>query len=217
VDTLRLRGPHARRFASVAARALPAALERAMAGVGDVRLDRVEVSLDLDPGDYDDQTLAILWADAIRARVLATAPGHRPPARPVSSAAAAPTRTPEPAEVLATVRNWLAARRLSAPPPVSVVPAAVLALGDPAVARAVRAMSGPGEWARLLAALDNALRATETVAPEAVEKPLAPAAEPDVTEPAAAAPAATARPAASTCRRRGSGWRCWTRSRCWPS
>jgi hypothetical protein len=195
VDTLRLRGPHARRLAAVAARALPAALERAMAGVGDVRLDRVEVSLDLDPADYDDETLAILWADAIRARVLATTPSPRPPTRLAPSVtAAAPVRTPAPAEVLAEVRDWLAA---AGRPPLrrpSILPAAVVALGDPVVARAVRAVAGPGEWARLLAALDNALRTTETVAPEGEDPPLT--VESEVTEPAAPAPVAPSGPVA---------------------
>ncbi len=180
VDTVRLRGPHARRLATVAARALPAALERAMAAVGDVRLDRIEVCLDLDPADYDDETLAILWADAIRAQVHAAAPSIRPPDRPPSLPAGPETGRPlEPGEVLAAVRDWVAT---VADPPVPhqkpVVPSAVLALGDPEVARAVRAVAGADEWARLLAAVENALRGTDIRVPRPEERAVSPTVAP---------------------------------------
>ena len=173
VDTLRLRGPHARRLTAVAARALPAALDRAMTSVGDARVDRIEVHLDLDPADYDDQTLAVLWADAIRARVLATTPAaRRPPAPPGSSpTGTTPRKEPPPAEVLATVRHWAAAiGRSPAPAPFPVLPAAVLALGDPVVARAVRTAAGPGEWALLLTVLGTALRTPDASTPPTDEK-----------------------------------------------
>jgi contractile injection system tape measure protein len=202
VDTLRLRGPHARRLAAVAARALPAALERAMAGVGDVRVERVEVRLDLDPADYDDQTLAVLWADAIRARVLAATPHPRPPARTAPSPPApAPARTATPGEVLAVVRVWVAATsRSSVTPSTTVLPSAALALGDPAVARAVRGAAGPVEWARLLAALGTALRTPGRTTP-ATDRQGSPTVTPEVSEPdpvAPVAPAARPRPVDGT-------------------
>ncbi len=80
VDRLRIRGPGARRLAAVAARELPAALERALGDLDDVRLDTITVRLDLDPDEYDDTTLAVLWADAIRVQVLAA--GGRTARRP---------------------------------------------------------------------------------------------------------------------------------------
>ncbi|WP_344254195.1 hypothetical protein, partial [Actinoplanes campanulatus] len=88
VGTLRIRGPHAGRLARVAARMLPAALDRALADVDDVVVDRVEVRLAVDVDGCDDETLAVLWADAIRARVLAGGDGRtRRPVTPVTPVA----------------------------------------------------------------------------------------------------------------------------------
>ncbi|MGK5169206.1 contractile injection system tape measure protein [Geodermatophilus sp. CPCC 205761] len=84
VDRLRIRGTDARRLATVAARALPHALERALADLADVDLDRLTVRL-TDPADHDDATLAVLWADGIRQAALAA--GARPRARGVGVAA----------------------------------------------------------------------------------------------------------------------------------
>lgn len=151
VDTLRLRGPHARRLTAVAVGALPAALERALADVGDVDLERVSVRLDLDVDEYDDATLAVLWADAIRAGVLAAGAGaRRVTARPRWRAAPSWRRTWGTAEVLAAARAWRAG---DAPG----LPAALLALGEPATARAVAAAAGPDEWSALMTVLARVL------------------------------------------------------------
>lgn len=151
VDTLRLRGPHARRLTAVAVGALPAALERALADVGDVDLERVDVRLDLDVDEYDDATLAVLWADAIRAVVLAAAAGTRrattPSPTPVVRAS---RRTWGTAEVLTAARSWLSSGARELPP-------ALLALGDPGTARAVAAAAGPDEWSRLVTLLGRVL------------------------------------------------------------
>jgi hypothetical protein len=165
IDALRIRGPGARRLAAVAARALPAALERALADVADVTVDTVEVTLALDPDSYDDETLAILWADAIRARVLAAGQNAGPSARRDPSAAADPGRSPVTgaAEVLAAARAWLTARDGAADPP---LPRALLALGDGPTARTVAGAAGPDEWSRLVVALGAALPyAAETWTP----------------------------------------------------
>jgi len=68
IGTLRLRGPHASRLARVAATTLPAALDEALAGYPDGRVDVVSVPFPVDAG-LDDGTLAALWAEAIRAAV----------------------------------------------------------------------------------------------------------------------------------------------------
>jgi hypothetical protein len=58
------------RLERVAHRYLPAALEGAVADAPDAGLGIVPVPLDFDPADYDDVTLALLWADRIRRVVL---------------------------------------------------------------------------------------------------------------------------------------------------
>lgn len=68
IGTLRLRGPHASRLARVAATTLPAALDAALDGYPDGRVDVVSVPFPVDAG-LDDSTLAALWAEAIRAAV----------------------------------------------------------------------------------------------------------------------------------------------------
>jgi hypothetical protein len=154
VNTLRIRGPHARRLAAVAARALPAALDRALADVPDAKVPSIHVLLDLDVAQYDDATLATLWADAIRAEVLAAEPARRSATEPPT-----PPPIPRPAEpagpdaVLVEARRWLAAPNHSE----SAVPAALLRLGDPETARAVAAALDPHEWSRLLGSLSSAL------------------------------------------------------------
>jgi hypothetical protein len=56
------------RLERVAAGPLAAALDRALGDVeGDVRIESLRVDLDLDPADYDDETLAYLWASRIAA------------------------------------------------------------------------------------------------------------------------------------------------------
>jgi hypothetical protein len=173
VDTLRLRGPQARRLTAVAAGQLPAALERALADLGDLTLDRVSVTLDLDLDDYDDATLAMLWADAIRAGVLAARPGSPPTTARLAAAGPLAPRLRGTAEVLAAARTW---RTVGSPG----LPLALLALGEPAVARAVAAAAGPEEWARLVVALAERLG----LVPGAGQGP----AEPSARGPSAPAP-----------------------------
>jgi hypothetical protein len=159
VDTLRLRGPGARRLGRVAATALPAALERALADVSDVQIDSVAVKLDLDPEDYDDETLAVLWADAIRSRVLEHAPrrSRRPGPGPSSAPGRASSATVRRADVVSAARAWLAAERGANG--ASPVPALLLKLGEPAVAARVRAGLRADEWSDLV------LRLASTVVP----------------------------------------------------
>ncbi|MBO3741804.1 contractile injection system tape measure protein [Actinoplanes flavus] len=162
VGILRIRGPHAGRLARVAARMLPAALDRALADVGDVVLDRVEVRLTADVDGCDDETLAVLWADAIRARVLAACGGRirRPvtPATPVTGDAPLPG-TGAPA-VLAAARVWLAtaaAGGAGGHREPAALPRVLLTLADAASARAVAALADPPEWAKLMTGLGRAL------------------------------------------------------------
>ncbi|MPY55728.1 contractile injection system tape measure protein [Streptomyces spongiae] len=154
VDTVRLRGPHARRLTGVAARALPAALERALADVGDVRVDEIVVRLDLDVTAYDDETLAVLWADSIRAQLLAVrresvsvGPGG-PVGDPVGG------RVPGPRDVLAVVHALGATEAGPGMP----LPRAVLELADSDTARAVADEIGADAWVSLLRTLCHALR-----------------------------------------------------------
>jgi hypothetical protein len=155
VDTLRLRGPGAQRLAHVAATTLPAALFRALADVADVHLERVTVTLHLVVDDYDDETLAVLWADAIRARVVADA-GVRPARSAASAVATEPTAVvaaTTAVDVVAAARAWSLASRAE---PV-VLPAALLALADPQVAAAVREQVAESEWLEILADVTRAL------------------------------------------------------------
>ncbi|MEX5301247.1 contractile injection system tape measure protein [Kocuria sabuli] len=128
----------------MAATVLPRALERALADVGDVTVDRVVVELDV--ADHDDETLAVLWADAIRAGVLTAAPaassgpGSQDPPRRSTTASARSHP-----DSVAAVRAWLApdatARRR--------LPAALLTLGDLRTAAAVRDRLPAAEWAQV--------------------------------------------------------------------
>jgi hypothetical protein len=58
-----------RRLESIARRELPRALAARAHAWPDAELDRVPVRLDFDPADYDDVTLAVLWADRIAVAV----------------------------------------------------------------------------------------------------------------------------------------------------
>ncbi len=159
VETLRLRGPNAARLTRVAATALPAALERAFVDVPDARLNSLSVRLELDLSEYDDTTLATLWADAIRVELLRHLPAD---ARPASRLADRPGVSPGvgsrgfPLEsVVAAARNWLAQGAPRGP-----VPAAALALAQVAVEDTTSANAGTGgDIARLVLALDEAVTA----------------------------------------------------------
>lgn len=162
VGTVRLRGPHARRLARVAATTLPTALDRSLADLADRHVGTLVVPLDLDVSAHDDETIAVLWADAIRTRLLAVAPSAadgvagRPTPPVVPATAARPTAI----EVLAAAQAWS-----SAPGPgAHTLPAALLALADPATARQLAGELGDATWSRLLARL-AALLAVPAVAP----------------------------------------------------
>ncbi|MDT9694957.1 contractile injection system tape measure protein [Streptomyces sp. P17] len=185
VDTVRLRGPHARRLAGVAARALPAALERALADIGDVQVDDLVVRLDVDVTAHDDETLAVLWADAIRVQLTAVR-RESAPVVPRPSAGEPPGRRgPGPRDVLAVVHA------LCAPDaePRTPLPRAVLELADSGTTRAVAEELGADAWASLLRGLSHALRlpvperatATGPAAPAPGPQPL-PAPSPAVSE-----------------------------------
>src|SRR6478609_11827054 len=107
---LRLRGPGAPRLARVAATTLPAALDRALADVGDVRLEHVAVTLDLSVDDYDDETLAVLWAEAIRTQLLADGGGRRDVVARDGDAdtSRGPGSWPSPVDVATAARLWRA-------------------------------------------------------------------------------------------------------------
>lgn len=79
-----------RRLESVARLHLPVALERAVPWMDAQALGSLRVVLDFDPSRYDDVTVALLWADRIRQRVIAATAGHGRPA----AAAEAPTTAP---------------------------------------------------------------------------------------------------------------------------
>jgi hypothetical protein len=143
-----------RRLEAVARGELPAALERTGLAPDDTDLDRVTVRLELDPDDYDDVTLATLWATWIRDAVEAA----------VGSAGAAPGNTTAQVEaadvhlandpsadsddlattVRALVRAGLAGRGEG------LVRLAQLVVGDPEkVVRFVLEAAGPGRLAQL--------------------------------------------------------------------
>jgi hypothetical protein len=172
VDRLRIRGPGARRLAEVATRVLPGALERALSDLDDVHLDTLTVRLDLDPSDYDDQTLAALWADAIRTQVLAaggrTTPGAgtRPPSMepdPAQESYPAPASDPwSLADVAEAATAWMA----RSPQEDDVLPRALLLLARAEVATAVAAHLDEPEWRLLVARLRTALQGQERVPPD---------------------------------------------------
>lgn len=155
VDVLRLRGPGAHRLARVAATTLPAALDRALAGVSDVRLEHVSVTLDLSVDDYDDETLAVLWAEAIRTQVLADGGGRGDVVAPGGDAAGSrrsPSRT-SPVDVAVAAQLWTA---MAGPRP-ATLPSAVLSLADPQLAATARARLTDSEWNALVDTIERAL------------------------------------------------------------
>lgn len=156
VDRVRIRGTGARRLAAVAARALPDALEDALADLADGAIGPLDVRLDLDPADHDDATLAALWADRIRSAALAAGARVRPVAPPGVTPADAtgsplrddPGATPDGrragAPHVGTTEGLVTALStwLEAGGPADAVPLAVAALADRSVARAVAARLG---------------------------------------------------------------------------
>jgi hypothetical protein len=128
IESLRLRGPGAARLSRVAATTLPAALDRALAGVAPVHIESLSVLLDLDPNDYDDVTLGALWADAIRAEVLRQVPLRESeeagPDVAAASVRASARGSLTMADAVAAARAWLAEVGNT------VVPVDALALAD---------------------------------------------------------------------------------------
>lgn len=176
VDRMRIRGADGRRLATVAARSLPAALEAALADLADTHLETLSVRLDLDPRDYDDATLAVLWADRIRTAALAAGARTRatPPAgrldgtgpdvgagpgdvapgvttRPPPSASAGGSTRADVDTLVATVLAWLDAGGTD-----HAVPVVLAALAEPVPAAAVAARLGPERTAVLVRALTDA-------------------------------------------------------------
>lgn len=167
VDRLRIRGggPHGRRLAGIAARLLPAALEQACADLPDAALGRLTVTLDLDPADHDDQTLATLWASRIRAAAIDA--GARPVPRGMGGATApagaagrgsdadagASGDRGAPAHLRALLRRWLATGEVPAD-----ARGWLRVLASPVAAAGAVAGLRPAEVAALLALLATAGR-----------------------------------------------------------
>lgn len=202
VDRLSIRGPAGRRLAGIAARALPAALDEALGDLEDGELGRLHVRIDLDVAGYDERTLAVLWADAVRrsaleagARIAVRPHARREPGEPGQRAAPTGSGTPEPPgpsrsaghsgtttardvrveDVVRAALAWLSA---GAPP--SAVPVAALQVADPDVAREALERLGPTASRSLVARL-GALRHHGAPAPAVASPALAsPAAGIDV-------------------------------------
>ncbi|QDG66680.1 hypothetical protein NIBR502772_11110 [Pseudarthrobacter sp. NIBRBAC000502772] len=110
------------------------------------------MTLDLDVDDYDDETLAVLWAAAIRTNVLAARAGNRP-GRDIPGPAAAAAALSGPADLVAVTRDWL--RRDG--DGVHVLPPVLLALVDPETAATAKARMPAAQWAALVTALARVL------------------------------------------------------------
>ncbi len=133
IRSLRVRGGEPLAFARAAARALPSALDRSLADIADVELDSLRVQLNVDPADVDEATLAMLWAQAIRAALLDAGAhvrragpdslGDGQAGGPAASPLAAPPAATVLADALAGARAWLAT-----PKPRPPVPATALRL-----------------------------------------------------------------------------------------
>jgi hypothetical protein len=172
VDRLRIRGSGTRRLATVATRALPGALERALADLADVDLGALTVRL-VDPADHDDATVAVLWADGIRQAALAAgarvrvaegagrdeavAGAREQTAGPGAGQGLAPGVPDD--EVVAAVAAWLAA---GAP---DLLPSVFTALSDPGTAAAVLGRLGADRaaFAVALTAAAEVMRAAARV------------------------------------------------------
>ncbi|MDT7844923.1 contractile injection system tape measure protein [Streptomyces justiciae] len=211
VDRLSIRGPAGRRLAAIAARSLPAALEEALGDLEDVELGRLHVRIELDVRGYDDRTVAVLWADAVRRSAIEAGAGiavrrkprpepdgdgrsraadgsGEPPVRPETARApggegGAASDDGVVEEAVSAALSWLGA---GAPP--SAVPVAVLRAAEPGVARAVLERLGPAAGGSLVARFED-LRRPGTPAPA---RPSTPAGGPDA-EASAGAPAPSPR------------------------
>jgi hypothetical protein len=142
-EALRLR----LRLESIARRHLPRALERSVPWAAVGAVNAVQVVLDVDTRDYDDVTLALLWADRIRQRLLAV------PGPPVSPGTAASGRT----QVVGADAQRPLSELLRGDDPETVALRA-LAGDEAALATLLAACSRPGDRAAVLDALHRALR-----------------------------------------------------------
>lgn len=152
IGTLRLRGPHASRLARVAATTLPAALDAALAGYPDGRVQVVCVPFPVDAG-LDDGTLAALWAEAIRAAVhdtlVAGATGRASTAAPdPATGASAPTA----ADAVRAALAWVAGGARA-----DAVPRQAWRVADPVLVDECRALLA-GRWAEVVSALARSVR-----------------------------------------------------------
>ncbi|WP_297084447.1 contractile injection system tape measure protein [uncultured Demequina sp.] len=180
IGRVRIRGDASRRLARVAAGPLAQALDHALGAAPDATLGTLTVTLDVDPADYDDETLAILWAERIRAATLgalalpddpeaqepAGEPTHRgsphAPEKTTVDNAAAPSGGPAASAdaVAAQVRAWLAAGA-----PASALPRALAAADSAPMAAEVVSRLSVGKARAWLAAMDRATRRAESSPP----------------------------------------------------
>jgi hypothetical protein len=111
VERIRLRGAGTARLARIAARALPVALDRVLADLADGEVADVLVTLDPGVLGLDDDAIAVVWADAIRAALIAEGipTGRRADAvdRPRRSASAGGERSRRASETVRRhARSW---------------------------------------------------------------------------------------------------------------
>ncbi|KRB37861.1 contractile injection system tape measure protein [Microbacterium sp. Root180] len=161
VDRIRLRGVGTGRLARIAARTLPVALDRALGDVDDAEIDAIVVSIDEDVLALDDEAIAAVWADAIRAALIA----EGVPTRRRASDAALPGRTTAPTgprserDAEAVRRRVLAWAESSWPR--GPVPVGALRLAARASSGAGGGVADPGDvelGARIREALEDELR-----------------------------------------------------------
>jgi hypothetical protein len=187
VDTMRVRGASAARLARVATGALPHALERALVGVPDGRIEAISIELALDPGELDDVALATIWADAIRAELVRELAGARAggPDAVVASRRGSGSRLVSMEWATRAAKRWLDTGDRAGP-----VPIAALQLGAIVESEAAAGAAIPAVAARLVVELGERLwRPVRTVA-AAPESPSVGATD-DVPEPIGPAPATT--------------------------
>jgi hypothetical protein len=161
-----------RRMEQVAHGPLPAALARAIGDVDGV-VDRLEVPIDFDPLAHDTETVAVLWADRIRASLVAVVTGTPTPAGAVAvrrdrwdpGVPGARTSPPATSDVVSAVRRLV--RSIEATAPAGLVALARRIAADPVVLERLWAVSTIGDRSQLLRLLHAALAAvTEDPWPE---------------------------------------------------
>lgn len=131
VESVRLRGPHAARLARVAAGQLPAALDRALAGLAPGRVDNVTVVLDIDIDGSDDATIAAIWAHEVRVEVARHLDASAPPRPAGSTARHAQTPAVTGDGALAAALAWLASATPRGPVPRTALTLAAIVSDHP--------------------------------------------------------------------------------------